>query len=157
MTHEITKLVKYSPHREGIFQELKTANDAATGSHSPGVHVLWPTTWTVCADSLASIIGNYAKFARCRFAKVQCCYSADLVECRFAKPNMCNSSNLLLKPPGKSHPEICTFSLGHWRCGLKINLKNAGKGLEFMVNVIHDGKQAEINVMILQDWVYTPK
>lgn len=40
MTHEITKLVKYSPRWEGIFKELKTANDAAAGSHSPGVHVL---------------------------------------------------------------------------------------------------------------------
>lgn len=60
MTHEITKLIKYSPRREGIFKELKSANDVATGSHSPGVRVLCPTRWTVRADSLASIIGNYA-------------------------------------------------------------------------------------------------
>jgi len=60
MTHEITKLIKYSPRREGILKELKSANDVATGSHSPGVRVLCPTRWTVRADSLASIIGNYA-------------------------------------------------------------------------------------------------
>lgn len=39
---------------------MKSANDVATGSHSPGVRVLCPTRWTVRADSLASIIGNYA-------------------------------------------------------------------------------------------------
>ena len=60
MTHEITKLIMYSPRREGTFKELRSANDIATGSHSPGVRVLCPTRWTVRADSLASIIGNYA-------------------------------------------------------------------------------------------------
>ncbi len=59
MTHEITKLIKYSPRREGIFQELKSANEVATGSHTTGVRVLCPTRWTVRADSLASIISNY--------------------------------------------------------------------------------------------------
>ena len=56
----MTKLIKYSPHREGIFCELKSAHDIAIGYHSPGVHVPCPTRWTVNADSLASIIGNYA-------------------------------------------------------------------------------------------------
>ena len=60
MTHEITKLIKYSPHREGIFKELKHDIDVSTGNHSPGVRVLRPTRWTVHADSLGSIIGNYA-------------------------------------------------------------------------------------------------
>ena len=60
MTHEITKLIKYSPHQEGILKELKSVNDVATVSHSPGEYVLRPTRWTVRADSFASIIGNYA-------------------------------------------------------------------------------------------------
>jgi len=59
-THEVTKLIKYSPHCEGIFHELKSAYDITTGYQLPGVRVLCPTRWTVNADSLASIIGNYA-------------------------------------------------------------------------------------------------
>ena len=59
-TQEVIKLIKYSPRREGIFCELKSAHDIATGYHSPGVRVLCPTRWTVNADSLASIIANYA-------------------------------------------------------------------------------------------------
>ena len=57
--HEVTKLIKYSPRREHIFKEVKSATDASTGNHSPGVCVLCPTRWTVRADSLASIICNY--------------------------------------------------------------------------------------------------
>ena len=59
-THEVTRLIKYSPRHEGIFHELNSAHDITTGYQSPGVHVLYPTCWTVNADSLASIIGNYA-------------------------------------------------------------------------------------------------
>lgn len=36
-THEITKLIKYSPHREHIFCELKDTHDMTTGKHSTGV------------------------------------------------------------------------------------------------------------------------
>ena len=55
-THEITKLIKYSPRRDGIFQELKESH--ATNS-TPGIRVLCPTRWTVRADSLASIVNNF--------------------------------------------------------------------------------------------------
>ena len=56
MTYEITKLIKYSPRREGIFQTLKET--LPTGS-TPGIRVLCPTRWTVRADSLLSITSNY--------------------------------------------------------------------------------------------------
>jgi hypothetical protein len=56
MTHEITKLVKYSPRRECIFRELQ--GEMAPGN--PGVRVLCPTRWTVRADSMQSIIQNYS-------------------------------------------------------------------------------------------------
>ena len=59
-THEITKLIKHSPRREGIFREIKSASDATGDNHSPGVRVLCPTRWTVRADSLASIVSNYS-------------------------------------------------------------------------------------------------
>lgn len=54
--HEITKLVKYSPRREGIFDKIKS--DIAPGN--PGIRILCPTRWTVRASSMQSIIENYA-------------------------------------------------------------------------------------------------
>lgn len=54
-THEITKLVKYSPHRETVFEMLKKQLE----QDSPGIRILCPTRWTVRADSLASILSNY--------------------------------------------------------------------------------------------------
>ena len=39
-TYEIKKLIKYSPRREGIFKEVKSAHDTSTDNYSPGVHVL---------------------------------------------------------------------------------------------------------------------
>ena len=59
-THEITKLIKYSPRREEIFRRLKDAHKLMhDDSHSVGMRLLCPTRWTVRADSLASIITNY--------------------------------------------------------------------------------------------------
>ena len=55
MTHEITKLVKYSPRRENLFHSIK--GEMAPGT--PGVRTLCPTRWTVRADSMQSIIQNY--------------------------------------------------------------------------------------------------
>ena len=56
VTHEITKLIKYSPRREGIFQRLK---ENLPSYSKTGITVLCPTRWTVRADSLARIIDNY--------------------------------------------------------------------------------------------------
>ena len=57
-SHEITKLMKCSPRRDNIFHGLKDTSSTAD-SNSPGIRVLYPTRWTVRADSLASIINNY--------------------------------------------------------------------------------------------------
>ena len=54
-SREITKLIKYSPRREGIFLKLKESLPAIR----TGIRVLWPTKWTVRADTLSSIISNY--------------------------------------------------------------------------------------------------
>ena len=51
--HEVTKLIKYSPRREGIFQCIKEDTQSA------GVRVLCPTRWTVKAESIASVLKNY--------------------------------------------------------------------------------------------------
>ena len=51
-THEITKLVKYFPRRQNIFNRLKDEISPGT----VGVRVLCPTRWTVHADSMLSII-----------------------------------------------------------------------------------------------------
>ena len=56
ITHEITKLVKYSPRREALFRNIK--DEISPGS--PGVCVLCPTRWTVKADAMKSIISNYS-------------------------------------------------------------------------------------------------
>lgn len=55
-THEITKLIKFSPRRDAIFHVLKAENDKASNSHTAGIRVLCRTRWTVRADSLLSII-----------------------------------------------------------------------------------------------------
>ncbi len=52
---EITKLVKKSPQRESILLDLKQKLSV----ESPGIRVLCPTRWTVCADTLQSIVMNY--------------------------------------------------------------------------------------------------
>ena len=57
VTHEVTKLIKYSPCHETIFQEIKPTHDL--GHHTPGIRVLCPTRWTVSANALASILSNY--------------------------------------------------------------------------------------------------
>ena len=51
--HEVTKLIKFSPRREGIFRKLRE------GSSNPRIRVLCPTRWTVRADSIASVIQNH--------------------------------------------------------------------------------------------------
>ena len=58
-THENTKLVKYSPHREALFREIQLQDDNAPGTQSVAVHALCPMRWTVWADSMESIIRNY--------------------------------------------------------------------------------------------------
>ena len=55
---EISKLLKYSPRRDAIFECLKTDIAPAT----PGFRTMCPTRWTVCAVSLQSIIDNYMVF-----------------------------------------------------------------------------------------------
>ena len=51
VTHEICKLIKFSPRREAMFDKLKT--DTAPGT--PGIRVFCPTRWRVRAQSLKSI------------------------------------------------------------------------------------------------------
>ena len=54
-THEVTKLIKYSPCRNALFQNLKSELTPDT----LGICVLCPTRWTVWVNSLASILSNY--------------------------------------------------------------------------------------------------
>ena len=56
IAHEITKLIKYSPKQEDIFNSTKQAISPVT----VGIRVLCPTRWTVHAKSLDSIIVNYS-------------------------------------------------------------------------------------------------
>ena len=56
VTHEICKLVKFSPKRNAIFDKLKEELSPET----PGLRVLCPTRWTVRAKSLGSVLTNYS-------------------------------------------------------------------------------------------------
>ena len=59
-THEITKLITFSPRREAIFRANRQENDMLTDSSaSVGIRVLCPTRWTIRADALFSVIANY--------------------------------------------------------------------------------------------------
>ena len=53
--HEICKLVKSSPKRDALLQQIKQDVQADI----PGVRVLCPTRWTVRADSMKSILDIY--------------------------------------------------------------------------------------------------
>ena len=55
-TFEISKLIKYSPKRNAMFDKLKRE----LAPDCPGFRVLCPTRWTVRGDSLKSVIDNYA-------------------------------------------------------------------------------------------------
>ena len=53
-TYEICKLIKFSPKRERLFQDIKRE----LAPDSPGLRVLCSTRRTVRAESLLSIINN---------------------------------------------------------------------------------------------------
>ena len=55
ITHEVTKLVKLSPCRDELFQNLKKE----IAPEGVGIRVLCPTRWTVRAEALSSIVNNY--------------------------------------------------------------------------------------------------
>ena len=54
-TYEITKLVKFSPHRDVLFEKIKSE----LAPQGQGVRVLCPTRWTVCAEALSGVVINY--------------------------------------------------------------------------------------------------
>ena len=76
-THEITKLVKYSPRRENLFWDLK--DSMAPGS--PGVCVLCPTQWTVRAESMQSIIHNYSVLQELWDRAVEIVHDSETIAC----------------------------------------------------------------------------
>ena len=53
---EISKLIKFSPRRDAIFQKLKSE----LAPETLGFRTLCPTRWTVRALSLQSVIDNFA-------------------------------------------------------------------------------------------------
>ena len=56
ITFEVSKLVKYSPKRDVMFEKLK----GKLAPDIPGFRVLCPTQWTVRANSLQSVLDNYS-------------------------------------------------------------------------------------------------
>ena len=58
ITSEISKLLKYSPRRNSLFETLKQQ----LAPDVPGFRTLCPTRWTVKASSLESVLENYNVF-----------------------------------------------------------------------------------------------
>ena len=58
ITNEISKLLKFSPRRDTLFEKIKSE----ISPELPGFRTLCPTRWTVKADSLCSVINNYSVF-----------------------------------------------------------------------------------------------
>jgi hypothetical protein len=58
VTYEISKLLKYSPRRDTVFEKLKSQ----MAPEFPGFRTLCPTRWTVRASSLESVLSNYEVF-----------------------------------------------------------------------------------------------
>ena len=56
ITHEISGLIKLSPKRDNTFNCIKKE----LAPDTPGFRVLCPTRWTVRANSLKSVLDNYA-------------------------------------------------------------------------------------------------
>lgn len=54
-TYEISKLLKYSPKRDSLFERIKQE----LAPETPGFRTLCPTRWTVRANSLQSVVDNY--------------------------------------------------------------------------------------------------
>jgi len=51
--YELVKLIKWSPKSDAMLSKLKEESLAS-------IHTLCPTRWTVCAESLKSIVANYS-------------------------------------------------------------------------------------------------
>ena len=54
-TYEISKLLKFSPKRDALFDKLKTTR----APDSPGSRTVCPTRWTVRAACLESVLENW--------------------------------------------------------------------------------------------------
>ena len=53
---EVTKLVKFSPKRNALFDQIKSEDEHSFGS---GIRSFCPTRWTVRGDAIASILDNH--------------------------------------------------------------------------------------------------
>ena len=53
--YEVIKLIKFSPKHNGMLNSIKEQ----IGDDAPSVRTSCPTRWTVCAQSIASILSNY--------------------------------------------------------------------------------------------------
>ena len=56
-THEITRLIKYSPKRDAKLGQMRKSSERQLQC---GILLLCPTRWTVRADAMTSVISNYS-------------------------------------------------------------------------------------------------
>jgi hypothetical protein len=55
-TREVCKLIKFSPKRQGILEQMKKDINL---DKTPGLKVLCPTRWTIRAECFSRVIQNY--------------------------------------------------------------------------------------------------
>ena len=58
ITSEISKLLKFSPRHDVVFEKLKSV----FSPNLPGFRTLCPTCWTVEGELLQSVVDNYSVF-----------------------------------------------------------------------------------------------
>ena len=56
-THEITRLIKYSPKRDAKLEQVRKSSE---GQSQCCISLLCQTRWTVRTDVMTSIISNYS-------------------------------------------------------------------------------------------------
>ena len=62
---EVTRLFKYLPNRNAVFNRIKADAEHGTGSGSGSVRAFCLTQWTVRGDSIGSILENYELMQLC--------------------------------------------------------------------------------------------
>lgn len=73
--YDISKLIKFSPKRNHLFEELKQQ----FSPDNPGFRVLCPTRWTVRVESLKSILENYTALQELQDAALETRLDAEVI------------------------------------------------------------------------------
>lgn len=57
--HDLVQLIKFSPKRLTLFENIKSDVTLNTGQNLPSLRTLCPTRWTVRHSAISSVLKNY--------------------------------------------------------------------------------------------------